>query len=155
MIEVVVTFGPEHRVSVTGETAHDVLAQLTAVEQSEIPLAVGRIIKGLAPREALGRVLGAELIGTEEKSTESAPAPQKAAQRQQPEAVPSWAKVVPNAPLVNGQPAWLVNGGGSGGKPWTAFVHPSEHVDRSLPETSDPDDPRLAAGTAWFRRFIK
>lgn len=145
MIEVEITFGPGVQVRVNGDTPHEVLAQLTAVEKSEIPLTAGRVLRAAGTQESLGRNLGAELI--EEKPV--TPAGFAA------EPVPSWAKVVPGAPLVGGQPAWLVNGKHPDGRVWVAFVQPSTAVDRTLPETSDPEDPRLAAGTAWFRQFVK
>lgn len=133
---------------VTGETAHEVLAQLVSVEKSEIALTIGRLNTATDVPERMGRLLGAELL---EEAEATAPAPAGFGSAQ----VPPWAKVVPGAPVVNGVPAWLVNGKHPDGRPWVAFVHPDTDIDRSLPETSDTEDPRLGAGTAWFRRFVK
>lgn len=148
MIEAVVTFGPDTRVHVSGATAHEVLALLTEVEKSEIPLTLGRVRRGAGTQESLGRHLGAELIGEESKAQE--PAPNGFGE----ETLPPGVKIVPGAPLIAGKPAWLMSGE-KNGRPWTAFIHPKADVDRSLPVTDNPDDPRLAAGTANFWKFLK
>lgn len=156
MITVVVPLGPVARLEVSGATTAEVLADLTAVERSEVPVTLGRVLKGTEVQESLGRNLGAELIesvpkdanpeagmtGTE--STQRGPV-----EREPEELPPASVSIVPGAPVINGKPAWLrtieVNG-----KPTPVFIHPSRNVDRSLPRTDDPNDPRLASGEAVF-----
>lgn len=144
-IEVTVPFGESASLKVTGATAPEVLAQLAAVENSEIPLTLGRVIKATGTQEALGRVLGAELV-------EETPKPQVEEPKSiapETDAVPEWASVVPGAPTVNGKPAWLTTIT-LHGIPTQVFVHPSENVDSSLPKTDKADDPRLERGEAVF-----
>lgn len=147
MIEATVTFGPGTQVRVTGESPHEVLAQLTQVERSEIPVTMGRVIRASGVQESLGRNLGAELV--EEHSKEE-PAPAGFGEDDIPEGV----QIVPGAPIIAGKPAWLISGE-TKGRPWTAFIHPDRNVDRNLPTTDDENDPRLAQGKAKFWRFLK
>lgn len=152
--------GMDTTIRVNGETAHEVLAQLVDIEKSEILLTAGRLNRAAEAQESLGKHLGAELVGEESKRGTPEPEPTVAQEKNAgtfgtTATLPPWAKIVPNAPLVNGQPAWLVNGKSSDGRPWVAFVHPSADIDPKLPETDDPNDPRLAAGQAKFRKFIR
>jgi hypothetical protein len=129
MIEIQIPLGPVANIKVTGATANEVLAQLTAVEHSEIPMTVGRVVKASESGEALGRVLGAEVI-------EEQPKPE----------LPPWAQILDGAPIVNGQPAWFVASEG-------AFVSPNP--DTSLPQTNNVNDPRLAQGQAMFYMKVR
>ena len=128
----VVPFGPTASLKITGQTPSEVLADLTAVERSEIPMTLGRVTKAVEPQEALGRILGAELV-------EEHPKPEP----------PEWATVgLPGAPIINGEPAWFV-------KSASAFVSPVANPDNSLPRTDNPDDPRLASGQALFFQQVR
>lgn len=156
MISVVVPLGPVARLEVSGATTAEVLADLTAVELSEIPVTLGRVLKGTEVQESLGRNLGAELIESvpKEVNQEAGAAGNKPLQQGPADAgieepLPDWASIVPGAPVINGKPAWFRTIQ-MDGKPTPAYVHPSLKVDLSLPKTSDPDDPRLTSGEAVF-----
>lgn len=172
MIEIVVPLGPIAALRISGKNTQDVRAQLTDVERSEIPSILGRVIAATGAQESLGRNLGAQLI--EEQPLEQEPEQEE----QQPSApakppapapaegvvgtglvftadpTPDWAQVPPGAPVVHGQPAWLVTDNSSG-QSKLVFVQPQfpgTTVDLSLPTTTDPDDPRILEKTARFYR---
>lgn len=147
MLEIVVPFGPIAQLKVSGSTPHELLSQLTAVEQSEIPLTLGRVIKKSEVQESLGRILGAEQVDVVPKRNEG----QEEAREQFSDSnnVPAWAEVVPDAPIINGVPAWRVNLA-TDDAPRYAFVHPTDNVDDRLPKTDNPNDPRLEKGEAMF-----
>ena len=152
MISVVVPLGPVARLEVTGATTAEVLADLTAVERSEIPVTLGRVLKGTEVQESLGRVLGAELIESHPKEVAdeaSTTSTQQQVEQGNESPLPDWASIVPGAPVINGKPAWFRTIQ-KDGQSIPAYVHPSLEVDMSLPKTDNPDDPRLGSGEAVF-----
>lgn len=142
---------------VSGATAQEVLADLTAVERSEVPMTLGRVLDGIGVQESLGRNLGAELLETRPKedgthagrasgmSTSHGGAGPVGIE----EPLPDWASIVPGAPLVNGKPAWFATVPVDG-VPTPTYLHPSLNIDADLPKTADANDPRLALGQAVF-----
>lgn len=184
MIEAIVEFDG-FTLKASGATPHDVLADLTALRESEISGLIGNLRQGAEGREALGRVLGAKLVEETPAETPAeqpqepaqepaapapapaptpeAPAPQEAAQppqarpsfrSQEQQALPPGVTIVPNAPVINGEPAWLI---APPGQPWRAFAHPKPMDEelKKLPTTDNPNDPRLAEGTARFWSFLR
>jgi hypothetical protein len=162
VIEIIVPLGPVAQLKVSGTTSHEVLGQLTEVERSEIPLTLGRVLDKTGVQERMGRLLGAEQV--EEMPAQQPQEPVSPPPAQQvgsestthaggaqsgAEPVPSWAQIVPGAPVVLGRPAWFTTDH-SINRP--VFVHPSTSADWSLPKTEDENDPRLAAGQAVFYR---
>ena len=71
MIEAIVEFDG-FTLKASGATPHDVLADLTALRESEISGLIGNLRQGAEGREALGRVLGAKLVGETPAETPAA-----------------------------------------------------------------------------------
>lgn len=171
MIEIVVPLGPNAALRISGKSTTDVKAQLTDVERSEIPSILGRVIAATGAQESLGRNLGAQLIEErpleqepEQEEQPSAPAETPAAAPAEglpgtglvftADPTPDWAQVPPGAPVVHGQPAWLVTDNVNG-QTKLVFVQPQmpgSTLNMELPTTTDPMDPKILEGTARFYR---
>lgn len=179
MIEINVPLGPIAYVKVSGDTSHQVLAQLTEVLTGEIPGKVGQLVNETDSAnvgERMGRLLGAELIEDHDLErlkedprnqgvsygdlaadfnraaapTPSAPAAEFTPVPRDPTEIEQTA---PGAPLVMDRPAYFASWSDESGS-HGAFVHPFLYEMDWAKATSNPEDPRLKTGEAWFFQQI-
>lgn len=161
MIEINVPLGPIAYVKVSGDTSHQVLAQLTEVLTGEIPAKVGQLVNETDSAnvgERLGRLLGAEVL--EDHDLERLKEDPRAV-REDPAAtftpVPrdptEIEQTAPGAPLVMDRPAYFASWSDETGS-HGAFVHPFLYEMDWAKATDNPEDPRLKTGEAWFFQQI-
>lgn len=175
MIEINVPLGPIAYVKVSGDTSHQVLAQLTEVLNGEIPSTVGRLVNETDSAnvgERLGRELGATQVDSEyaqqlQEDPRSQPIPQEdpISEFQQPSQETREAQALafqpvprdpapheqqaPGAPQVMGRKAFFASWSDESGD-HGAFVHPFLYDQDWEKATADNNDPRLATGEAWY-----
>lgn len=165
---------------VRGDTPVEIQSDLAAIEQNGLGAVIASADKAFKAAHAAGSTLGATPVAAPVNS--AAPPAQQAEQSnpwqsaQQPQQDanpwgqsqgqrPQWGQPPSQsgqtfdsgqAPIVLGMPARAVTGASKKtGKPWSAWAdqRPKEVTQNIQDRTDDPNDPRLAQGTATFWKW--
>ena len=162
--------GQKPWVTVYGDSAEELAFHLEQISNNGIGAKAGAALGSLMAGFEAGHQLGAEHVATvpvqqvQAAPQQQFPAPAQYAPPQQysapaPQAAPAAppAPGMAQGPLVLGQPAKLIQSKPGAPRAWSAWADPppkslTEHITE---KTADPNDPRLAAGTATFWQFIR
>lgn len=136
-------------IQVTGETGTELANGVAQLEGAkDLMAAVGRLA-GLAnsvdTEQAAGEILGAEVI----EETPHTPEPEPELTIDEAEDL-----MLSQPPIILGKTAKKWEGRDSQGDERVAWIDPRDNLTPDMVVTDNPDDPRLAAGTARFWAYL-
>lgn len=144
-LNVQTTFGT---IQVTGETEADLNRQVAQLEKAgDLMAAVGRLstlADGANVEANVGKVLGGEVIEETPHATE----PEEVTTSEAEDLMLS------QPPIILGKTAKKWEGRDSQGDERVAWIDPRDNLTPDMVVTDNPDDPRLAAGTARFWLYL-
>jgi hypothetical protein len=139
------TFGT---IQVNGETEADLNRQVAQLEKAgDLMAAVGRLstlADGANVEANVGKVLGGEVI----EETPHTPEPEEVTTSEAEDLMLS------QPPIILGKTAKKWEGRDSQGDERVAWIDPRDNLTPDMVVTDNPDDPRLAAGTARFWLYL-